>query len=132
VEIYTIGFTQSTAEHFFGRLAKAGVRRLLDVRLNSRSQLAGFAKAQNLDAIATLVTAGLGGEWNTDEADELDRVVASRQDIVAKNVKDTTLLAAEQAGASGFSAKALAQQVVGEAASGVLASAIVAGLTSLH
>jgi uncharacterized protein (DUF488 family) len=48
VEIYTIGFTQSTAEHFFGRLGQAGVRRLLDVRLNNRSQLAGFAKAQDL------------------------------------------------------------------------------------
>jgi len=48
VEIYTIGFTPSTAEHFFGRLANAGVRRLLDVRLNNRSQLAGFAKGQDL------------------------------------------------------------------------------------
>jgi uncharacterized protein (DUF488 family) len=48
VEIYTIGFTQTTAEHFFGRLKAAGVRRLLDVRLNNSSQLAGFAKARDL------------------------------------------------------------------------------------
>jgi len=48
VEIYTIGFTQTTAERFFGRLADAGVRRLLDVRLRNVSQLAGFAKAQDL------------------------------------------------------------------------------------
>lgn len=48
MEIYTIGFTQTTAEHFFGRLAAAGVERLLDVRLNNSSQLAGFAKAQDL------------------------------------------------------------------------------------
>jgi uncharacterized protein (DUF488 family) len=48
MEIYTIGFTQTTAEHFFGRLADAGVRKLLDVRLNNSSQLAGFAKAQDL------------------------------------------------------------------------------------
>jgi uncharacterized protein (DUF488 family) len=48
MEIYTIGFTQTTAEHFFGRLATAGVRRLLDVRLNNSSQLAGFAKARDL------------------------------------------------------------------------------------
>jgi uncharacterized protein (DUF488 family) len=48
VEIYTIGFTQTTAERFFGRLNDAGVRRLLDVRLNNSSQLAGFAKAQDL------------------------------------------------------------------------------------
>jgi uncharacterized protein (DUF488 family) len=48
VEIYTIGFTQTTAEHFFARLAAAKVERLLDVRLNNSSQLAGFAKAQDL------------------------------------------------------------------------------------
>jgi uncharacterized protein (DUF488 family) len=48
VEIYTIGFTQTTAERFFDRLADAGVRRLLDVRLNNSSQLAGFAKAKDL------------------------------------------------------------------------------------
>jgi uncharacterized protein (DUF488 family) len=48
VEIYTIGFTQTTAERFFERLAGAGVARLLDVRLNNTSQLAGFAKAKDL------------------------------------------------------------------------------------
>jgi len=48
VEIYTIGFTQTTAEHFFGRLRAAGVQRLLDVRLNNSSKLAGFAKAKDL------------------------------------------------------------------------------------
>lgn len=48
MEIYSIGFTQTTAEHFFGRLKAAGVRRLLDVRLNNSSQLAGFAKARDL------------------------------------------------------------------------------------
>lgn len=48
MEIFTIGFTQSSAEHFFGRLKQAGVRRLLDVRLNNRSQLAGFAKRDDL------------------------------------------------------------------------------------
>ncbi len=48
MEIYTIGFTQTTAEHFFTRLADARVERLLDVRLNNSSQLAGFAKAKDL------------------------------------------------------------------------------------
>lgn len=49
MEIYSIGFTQSTAEKFFGRLKKAGIKRLLDVRLNNVSQLAGFAKRDDLD-----------------------------------------------------------------------------------
>ena len=48
MEIYTIGFTQTTAEHFFGRLKDAQIGRLLDVRLNNSSQLAGFAKAKDL------------------------------------------------------------------------------------
>ncbi len=52
MEIYTIGFTQTTAERFFTRLADARIERLLDVRLNNTSQLAGFAKAQDLPYFA--------------------------------------------------------------------------------
>jgi uncharacterized protein (DUF488 family) len=48
VEIFTIGFTQTTAEDFFGRLRSNRIERLLDVRLNNRSQLAGFAKRDDL------------------------------------------------------------------------------------
>lgn len=48
MEVYSIGFTQKTAEQFFGILRRAGVRRLLDVRLNNVSQLAGFAKREDL------------------------------------------------------------------------------------
>jgi len=48
VEIYTIGFTQTTAAGFFGKLKQAGIRRLVDVRLNNVSQLAGFAKRDDL------------------------------------------------------------------------------------
>jgi uncharacterized protein (DUF488 family) len=48
MEIFTIGFTQTTAEDFFGRLKSHHIERLLDVRLNNRSQLAGFAKRDDL------------------------------------------------------------------------------------
>lgn len=48
MEIATIGFTQSSAEHFFSRLKSAAVTRVLDVRLHNVSQLAGFAKANDL------------------------------------------------------------------------------------
>ncbi len=48
MEIFTIGFTQSSAAGFFGRLKQAGIKQLLDVRLNNRSQLAGFAKQDDL------------------------------------------------------------------------------------
>jgi uncharacterized protein (DUF488 family) len=48
MEIFTIGFTQKSAEEFFGLLTNSGIRRLIDVRLNNISQLAGFAKRDDL------------------------------------------------------------------------------------
>lgn len=48
MEVYTIGFTKRTAADFFGTLRRAGVKRLLDVRLNNSSQLAGFTKKEDL------------------------------------------------------------------------------------
>jgi uncharacterized protein (DUF488 family) len=48
MEVYTIGFTKKSAEEFFGLLRAAGIKRLLDVRLNNVSQLAGFAKRDDL------------------------------------------------------------------------------------
>jgi uncharacterized protein (DUF488 family) len=48
MRLFTIGFTKSTAERFFTRLQKAGARRLVDVRLHNVSQLAGFAKRDDL------------------------------------------------------------------------------------
>jgi uncharacterized protein (DUF488 family) len=46
--LYTIGFTKSSAEHFFGRLRQAGIRRLVDIRLNNTGTLAGFTKRDDL------------------------------------------------------------------------------------
>ena len=48
MEVFTIGFTQTTAADFFGRLRRYGIRRLVDVRLNNVSQLAAFAKRDDL------------------------------------------------------------------------------------
>jgi uncharacterized protein (DUF488 family) len=48
VEVYSIGFTKKTAEQFFGLLRKAGIRRLIDIRLNNSSQLAAFTKKEDL------------------------------------------------------------------------------------
>ncbi len=48
IKVYTIGFTQTSAEEFFGKLTKAGVRKVVDVRLNNSSQLAGFTKKDDL------------------------------------------------------------------------------------
>lgn len=48
MEICTIGFTKHAAREFFGILRAEGVERLIDVRLNNVSQLAGFAKRDDL------------------------------------------------------------------------------------
>jgi len=48
VVIHTIGFTQSSAEHFFERLRDAGIERVVDIRLKPDSQLAAFAKSRDL------------------------------------------------------------------------------------
>ena len=48
MKLFTIGFTKKSAETFFARLKQAGVTRLVDVRLNNVSQLAGFTKRDDL------------------------------------------------------------------------------------
>ena len=48
MKIYTIGFTKKSAQEFFATLRKSGVKRVVDVRLNNVSQLAGFAKRDDL------------------------------------------------------------------------------------
>ncbi|RJL48824.1 DUF488 domain-containing protein [Pectobacterium carotovorum] len=49
MNVYTIGFTKTTAENFFKKLRTNNIRTLIDVRLNNSSQLAGFAKAKDLE-----------------------------------------------------------------------------------
>ena len=48
MKIFTIGFTKKSAEQFFDNLQTAGVKRVVDVRLNNVSQLSGFAKKNDL------------------------------------------------------------------------------------
>lgn len=49
MNIYTIGFTKSSAEHFFSRLIKSNIEVVLDVRINNTSQLAGFSKYPDIE-----------------------------------------------------------------------------------
>ena len=48
IPVYTIGFTKKNAAQFFEKLREAGVKRVVDVRLNNSSQLAGFSKRDDL------------------------------------------------------------------------------------
>jgi uncharacterized protein (DUF488 family) len=48
MKVLTIGFTKKSAETFFSKLRASGAKRVVDVRLNNVSQLAGFAKKEDL------------------------------------------------------------------------------------
>lgn len=48
IKINTIGFTQKSAESFFTLLRNSKTNLLIDVRINNVSQLAGFAKKNDL------------------------------------------------------------------------------------
>lgn len=48
IKLFTIGFTRKSAENFFDKLQQAGVKKIIDTRLNNTSQLSGFAKQSDL------------------------------------------------------------------------------------
>ncbi len=48
MRVFTIGFTKKSAQQFFEMLRRSGAKRVVDVRLNNVSQLAGFAKRDDL------------------------------------------------------------------------------------
>lgn len=48
MNVYTIGFTKKNAETFFKFIRASHIKTLIDVRLNNVSQLAGFAKKDDL------------------------------------------------------------------------------------
>ena len=103
MRIHTIGFTKKSAERFFSLLKGSGARRLVDVRLNNVSQLAGFAKTDDL-AYFLREVCGMGyvhvpllaptqdmldrfkklkGQWNTYETEVL---ALMRQRAIETNV----------------------------------------------
>ena len=49
MNVYTIGFTKKPASSFFELIRSSGAQRVIDVRLNNVSQLAGFAKRDDLE-----------------------------------------------------------------------------------
>ncbi len=108
MKIFTIGFTKKSAEVFFTSLKNAGVRRLVDVRLNNVSQLAGFTKKNDLryfsEAICRIEYLHLpqlaptseilegykkrGGEWTLYEQQFLDLMRARK---IENNMSRETL-----------------------------------------
>lgn len=108
MRIFTVGFTKKSAEEFFTKLSNSGSLRLVDVRLNNVSQLAGFAKKADLkfflreicrmDYVHLPLLAPTqelldrykkkGGQWSEYERDFLD-LMRSRQ--IETNVSRDTI-----------------------------------------
>lgn len=117
MKIFTIGFTKKSANRFFELLRTSGARRVVDVRLNNVSQLAGFAKRDDLayflaelcgmDYVHLPVLAPTkqmlddykkkGGDWSTYETRFLDLMRARRveQMVARETVADACLLCSE-------------------------------------
>lgn len=57
MKLYTIGFTKKSAEQFFSLLSMSEAKVLVDTRLNNVSQLAGFAKRDDLKYFAREICA---------------------------------------------------------------------------
>jgi uncharacterized protein (DUF488 family) len=55
MKIFTIGFTKKKARDFFNALRRPGLKRIVDVRLNNVSQLAGFSKRDDLRFFAEAI-----------------------------------------------------------------------------
>jgi len=117
MKVFTIGFTKKSARRFFELLRTSGARRVVDVRLNNVSQLAGFAKRDDLayflaeicgmDYVHLPVLAPTkrilddfkkkGGDWSTYESRFLDlmRVRRVEQTVARETISDGCLLCSE-------------------------------------
>ncbi len=84
IKIFTIGFTGSSAEHFFERLRSAGVNKVIDTRLWASSQLAGFAKKKDLPYFMKELI-GVDYEYREDLAPSKDILKALKDNRITWN-----------------------------------------------
>ncbi len=63
MKVFTIGFAGKNAEKFFGLLLDNNVRKIMDIRLNNKSQLAGFTKESDLKYFLKKI-GNIGYEYN--------------------------------------------------------------------
>ncbi|MCB9983622.1 MAG: DUF488 domain-containing protein [Rhodospirillales bacterium] len=82
VTIFTIGFTGSSAEHFFERLKRVGVKKVIDTRLWAGSQLSGFAKKKDLPYFVKEL-AGANYEYREDLAPISDILKAYKDNRIS-------------------------------------------------
>jgi uncharacterized protein (DUF488 family) len=68
VKLYTIGFTQKSAEVFFGLLRANKVTQLVDIRIHPSGQLAGFARQNDLPYLLRELSDGCGYAYHPELA----------------------------------------------------------------
>ena len=72
MKIYTIGFTQKSAQYFFERLKHNRIQRLVDIRLKPKGQLAGFTKQEDLPYFLNELASGCQYVYRPDLAPTLE------------------------------------------------------------
>ena len=82
MKLYTIGFTKHTAEAFFEKLKSAGVKQVIDIRINKTSQLAAFAKGSDLPYLLKK-TGGIGYLSQSELAPTKELLKSYRSKVIA-------------------------------------------------
>ena len=82
MKLYTIGFTKHTAEEFFEKLKSAGVKQVIDIRINKTSQLAAFAKGSDLPYLLKK-TGGIGYLSQSELAPTKELLKSYRSKVIA-------------------------------------------------
>ncbi len=91
MSLYTIGFTKHSAENFFETLKSAGVKKLIDIRINKTSQLAGFAKGSDLPYFLR-ISAGITYETMENLAPAKELLISYRSKEVSWEVFEDSYL----------------------------------------
>ena len=80
MKIYTIGFTQKSAQQFFGMLKQNHIQRLVDIRIKPKGQLAGFTKQEDLPYFLNELAAGCQYIYQPELAPKIDIMRDYRKD----------------------------------------------------
>lgn len=92
MRVYTLGFTKKSAEGFFELLRGSGAERVIDVRLNNVSQLAGFTKRDDLTYFLQEVCS-MGYEHMPDLAPTQEMLKAYRDGSITWDDYETRFIA---------------------------------------
>lgn len=79
--LFTIGFTQKSAEHFFGLLATSSVKRIIDTRLNNTGQLSGFSKRDDLKYFCRTILSAEYVHWQESAPEDAMLRAYKKKDI---------------------------------------------------